>query len=116
MFSTNQNPSPLSTHAVRRLAPASIDVMQRNADRSVIAAHAATLVPTANAVLIAIQEVDTLKGRQVALLALSTEQRAQLNAFMIGWSGLLDRDLMSFDGGAYVRNPNQTFDVTQKAT
>jgi hypothetical protein len=51
-------------HDVRRLAPASIEVMQRHADRSAIAAHTATMVPVANGVLDAIKEVDTLKGKR----------------------------------------------------
>jgi hypothetical protein len=113
MFSNVTN--PLSMHDVRRLAPASLDVMQRHADKAVIAAHQATLVPVANGVLIAIQDLDRLKGRQVALLARSREQTAQLHGLMLGWSGLLERDLASFDSGAYVRDPDLTFDVVQKA-
>jgi hypothetical protein len=117
MSTQNQSPSPspLSMHDVRRLAPASLEVMQRHAGKPAIAAHAATMVPAANGVLDAIKEVDRLKGRQVALLAASTEQKALLNGLMIGWSGLLDEDVPTFDAGAYARNPNLTFDVVQKA-
>jgi hypothetical protein len=102
-------------HDVRRLAPASLEVMQRHAGTPAIAAHAATLVPAASEVLIAIQVLDMLKGRQVALLTESTEQTARLNALMIGWSGLLVSDVASFDLGAYARNANLPFDVVQKA-
>jgi hypothetical protein len=115
MYSNVNVSNPLSMHDVRRLAPAALDVMQRNADKSVIAAHAATMVPVANGVLIAIQVIDRLKGKQVALLAESTEQTAQLHGLMLGWSPLLERDLASFDIGAYVRDPNLPFDVVQKA-
>lgn len=114
-MSTQQNPNPLSMHDVRRLAPASIEVMQRHADQSAIAAHTATMVPLASAVLIAIQETDTLKGKQVALLTESTEQTALPHGLMFGWPGILARDLVSFDSGAYVRNPGLPFDVVQKA-
>ena len=107
--------NPLSMHDVRRLAPASLEVMQRHAGTPAIAAHAATLVPAASEVLIAIQDLDRLKGRQVALLTESTEQTARLNALMIGWSGLLVSDVASFDIGAYARNANLPFDVVQKA-
>jgi len=102
-------------HDVRRLAPASIEVMQRHADKSAIAAHTPTMVPLASEVLTAITESDTLKGKQVALLAESAEQTALLNGLMIGWSGILDRDLVSFDIGTYVRNSTKAFDVVQKA-
>ena len=85
----------------------------RGAGKSAIAAHTATMVPVVNGVLNAIKEVDTLKGKQVALRAVSTEQTAQLHALMLGWSGLLDCDLASFDSGAYVRDANLTFDVVQ---
>src|SRR6186997_558808 len=98
MFSNTSN--PISMHDVRRLAPVSLEVMQRHAGKSAIAAHTATMVPVVNGVLNAIKEVDTLKGKQVALRAVSTEQTAQLHALMLGWSGLLDRDLASFDSGA----------------
>jgi hypothetical protein len=108
--------NPLTMHDVRRLAPASLEVMQRHAGLPVIAAHATTLVPAASRVLTAIQDLDRLKGRQVALLTESTEQTAQLNALMISWSGLLARDVASFDIGAFVRNANLPFDVVQKAT
>ena len=107
--------SPLSMHEVRRLAPASLEVMQRHADKSAIAAHSATLVPMANGVLTAIQELDRLGGKQKALLALSDEQTAQLHGLMLEWSGILVRDLASFDSEAYARNASLTFDVLQKA-
>jgi hypothetical protein len=107
--------NPLSMHDVRRLAPASIDVMQRNADKQVIAAHAAMLVPVASGVLIALQDIDRLKGKQKALRAESHVQRAQLHGLMLGWSGPLDHDLASFEIGSYTRDPDLTFDVLQKA-
>ena len=107
--------SPLSMHEVRRLAPASLEVMQRHADKSAIAAHSATLVPMANGVLTAIQELDRLGGKQKALLAESDEQTAQLHGLMLEWSGILVRDLASFDSEAYARNASLTFDVLQKA-
>ena len=113
MFSNVSN--PLSMHDVRRLAPASLDVMQRNAGKPVIAAHAAMLVPVANGVLTALQDIDRLKGKQRALRAKSNEQRVQLHGLMLGWSGPLDHDLESFDIGAYTRDPDLTFDVLQKA-
>jgi hypothetical protein len=114
MYSNVSN--PLSMHDVRRLAPASLQVMQRHGDKPMIAAHAAKLVPVANEVLNAINDLDRLKGTQVALLAKSNEQTAQLHGLMLGWSGLLDHDHPGFELGTFVRRPNQTFDVVQKAT
>ena len=113
MFSNVSN--PLSTHDVRRLAPASLEVMQRNADKSAIAAHSATMVPVANEVLIALQVLDLLKGKHKAVLAQSDKQTAQLHGLMLRWSGLLKRDLPSFDSEAYARNSGLPFDVVQKA-
>jgi hypothetical protein len=107
--------NPLSMHDVRRLAPAALEVMRRHTGTPVIAAHSAMMVPMASRVLTALQDLDRLKGKQVALLTESTEQTAQLNALMIGWSGLLEHDRASFDIGAYARNPNLPFDVVQKA-
>jgi hypothetical protein len=113
MFTNVSN--PLSMHEVRRLAPASLEVMQRHADKSAIAAHSATLVPMASRVLTAIQDLDRLGGKQKALLAESDEQTAQLHGLMLEWSGILVRDLASFDSEAYARNASLTFDVLQKA-
>ena len=83
MFPNNSNSSPLSVHDVRRLAPASVFVTQQNGDKPSIAAHAPKVVPAANAVLVAIQELDQLKAKQVALLAASSEQVAVLNGVML---------------------------------
>ena len=88
-MSTNVNSpvkGPLSAHEVRRLAPASVYVLQQNGHKPSIAAHAPKLVPAANAVLVAIQELDQLKTQQVALLASSSEQTAVLNSVMLEWS------------------------------
>ena len=114
-MATLNDRNPLTMHDVRRLAPASLEVMQRHADKSAIAAHSATLVPMANGVLTAVQELDRLGGKQKALLAESDEQTAQLHGLMLEWSGILVRDLASFDSEAYARNASLTFDVLQKA-
>ena len=113
MFSTTTN--PLTMHEVRRLAPASIGVVQRNAGKPAIAAYIPTMVPMASDVLAAIQDLDTLKTDQVALIGRSDEQTAVLNGLLLGWSGRLVRDVEGFDIGAYTRNANLTFDVVQKA-
>ena len=107
--------NPLTMHDVGRLAPASIGVVQRNADKPAIAAYVPTMVPMANGVLAAIHELDTLKTDQVALIGSSDEQTAVLNGVLLAWSGRLVRDVEGFDIGAYTRNASLTFDVVQKA-
>jgi hypothetical protein len=117
MFSTtNTNSNPLSTRDVSRLAPASLDVMQRNAGKPELATHTRTMVPAANGVLVAIQDLGMLKGQQVKLLAASAGQTAQLHALMLRWSGPLAHDIEGFDPGAFERRADQTFDVAHKAT
>jgi hypothetical protein len=108
--------NPLSMHDVSRLAPAVVDVMQRNAGQPEFAAHATTMVPAANAVLVAIQDLALLKGEQVKLLAMSVEQTGRLHGLLLRWSGVLGHDIEGFDPGAFVRDPDQTFDVVLKAT
>src|SRR5262245_45879155 len=93
--------SPLSKHDARRLATASIDVMQRNSGRPELATHATTVVPAANGALIAIQDLEVLKGEQVKLLAESNAQSGQLYGLMQRWSGTLAHDLEGFDAGAF---------------
>jgi hypothetical protein len=118
MFSFNDNgssSSPLTKHDVRRLAPASVHVLQHHGDKPLIAAYAPTLRPLANEVLTAYQVLDMLKADQVALIAESAEQTAVLNGAMLGCSGLLVRDLAGFDPEAYARDADLTFDVVQKA-
>ncbi len=73
------------------------------------------MVPMANDVLAAIQQLDTLKTDQVALIGRSEEQTAVLNDLLLSWSGRLVRDVEGFDIGAYTRNASLTFDVVQKA-
>jgi len=118
MFPNNNNhsnSSPLSVHDVRRLAPASVFVTQQNGDKPSIAAHAPKVVPAANAVLVAIQELDQLKAKQVALLATSGEQIVVLNGVMLEWSSHLEGDLPGFEREAFTRDVNLAFDVLQKA-
>jgi hypothetical protein len=102
-------------HDVRRLAPASIGVVQRNAGKPALAAYIPTMVPMANGVLAAIQDLDMLKTDQVALIGRSDAQTAVLNDVLLVWSGRLVRDVEGFDIGAYTRNASLTFDVVQKA-
>jgi hypothetical protein len=101
-------------HDVSRLAPAALDVLERNAGKPELASHARTMVPAANAVLVAIQDLTMLKGEQVKLLALSAEQTAQLHGLMLRWFGPLAHDLEGFDSGAFVRDADQNFDVVHK--
>lgn len=111
------NISNLSMHDVRRLAPASIDVIQRHAAlKASIAAYAPTMVPLANSVLVAIHTLDTLKADQVALLALSKQQTTLLHGLMLEWSGPLSRDLEGFDHASFSRDATLTFDVGSKAS
>jgi len=110
----NLNTSPLSMHDVSRLAPAALDVTQRNAGKPEFATHAKTMVPAANGVLVAIEDLEMLKGEQVKLLAVSVEQTAQLHGLMLYWSGPLAHDLEGFDPGAFGRDADQSFDVVQK--
>jgi len=114
MFS-NANTNPLSMRDVSRLAPAALDVAQRNAGKPEFATHVKAMVPAAKSVLVAIQDLDMLKSQQVKWLAASAEQRAQLHALMLRWSGSLAHDLEDFDSGAFVRDADLTFDVVQKA-
>jgi hypothetical protein len=102
-------------HDVRRLAPASVFVVQRHAGKASIAAYAPRMVPLANEVLVAIQDLDMLKADQVKLIAASDAQNAELNGKMLGWSGHLVHDLEGFEIGAYTRDVNLSFDVVQKA-
>ena len=95
--------------------PASIAVTQRHAGKPTIAAHATKLVPVANGVLTAIQDLDQLKIDQVRLIAKSHEQSAALNDALLVWSAPLARDIEGFDPGAFTRDANLTFDVLQKA-
>jgi hypothetical protein len=111
----NVNNSPLSVHDVRRLAPASVYVLQHNGDKPSIAAHAPKVVPAADAVLVAIQELDQLKTQQVALLAASTEQTAVLNGVMLEWSSHLEGDIPGFEREAFTRNVSMPFNVVQTA-
>ena len=114
MFSTTTNTNPLSMHDVSRLAPAALDVMERNAGKPEFDSHARTMVPAANGVLVAIQDLEMLKSEQVKLLAVSVEQTAQLHGLLLYWSGPLAHDLEGFDLGAFVRDADQNFDVMQK--
>jgi hypothetical protein len=107
--------SPLSTHDVNRLAPASIDVSQRHADNPAIASHAPKIVPAANEVLSALVDLEELKIDQVKLVARSSAQTAVLNGVMLEWSGVLARDIEGFDIGAFARDASLTFDVLRKA-
>jgi hypothetical protein len=113
--SPNINNSPLSVHDVRRLAPASVFVTQHNGDKPSIAAHGPKVVPAANAVLVAIQELDQLRAKQVALLAASSEQTAVLHGVMLEWSSHLEGDLPGFEREAFTRDANLAFDVVQTA-
>jgi hypothetical protein len=101
-------------HDVSRLAPAALDVTQRNAGKPEFASHARTMVPAADGVLVAIQDLQMLKSEQVKLLAVSAEQTAQLHDLMLHWSGPLAHDLEGFDSGALERDADQNFDVVQK--
>ena len=107
--------SPLSTHDVRRLARASVGVSERNAGNAAIASHAPKIVPAANGVLVALRDLDELKGNQVKLVAASNEQIAVVNGVMLDWSGPLARDLEGFDIGTYTRDAKRAFDVLEKA-
>jgi hypothetical protein len=107
--------SPLTVHEVRRLGPASVNVIQRNAGKPAIAAYAPRLVPVVDEVLTAIRSLTKLKADQVALMAKSDEQTAVLNGAMLGWSAHLVRDIEGFDLGAFTRDASLTFDVVHKA-
>jgi hypothetical protein len=111
----NNVTSPLSTHDVNRLAPASIDVSERHAGNPAIASHAPKIVPAANEVLDALVDLEELKIDQVKLVAASSEQTAVLNGVMLKWSGALARDIEGFDIGAFARDASLTFDVLRKA-
>jgi hypothetical protein len=100
---------------VSRLAPACLDVMQRNAGKPELATHARTMVPAANGVLAAIQDLDMLENQQAKLLRASKKQTAQLHGLLLGWSGPLAHDLEGFDSGDFVRDADLTFDVVSKA-
>ena len=111
------NISNFSMHDVRRLAPASIHVIQRHAAlKASIAAYAPTMVPLANDVLVAIRTLDILKADQVALMAASKRETTALHGVMLEWSGPLSRDLEGFDLASFSRNASLTFDVAQKAS
>jgi len=114
MFSTTTKTNPLSMHDVSRLAPASLNVLERNAGRPEFATHGRTMVPVANGVLIAIQDLEMLKNQQVKLLAASAEQTAQLHGLMLRWFGPLAHDIEGFDPAAFAHDADRNFDVTHK--
>ena len=107
--------SPLSTHDVNRLAPASIDVSQRHAGNPAIASHAPKIVPAAHEVLSALIDLKELKIDQVKLVAASRVQTAVCNGVMLKWSGALARDIEGFDIGDFARDASLTFDVLRMA-
>jgi hypothetical protein len=107
--------TPLSMHDVRRLAPASIAVTERHAGKPAVASHASKIVPAANGVLTALQELEQLKIDQVKLVGASKQQIAALNGVMLDWSGPLERDIEGFDSGVFTRDVKLLFDVLQKA-
>jgi hypothetical protein len=102
-------------HDVSRLAPAALDVLERNAGKPGFASHGRTMVPAANGVLVAIQDLELLKNQQVKLLAGSAEQTAQLHDLMLRWFGPLAHDIEGFDTGALAHDADLHFDVMQKA-
>jgi hypothetical protein len=111
------NISNFSMHDVRRLAPASIFVIQQHAAvKASIAAYAPTMVPLANEVLVAIRTLDMLKADQVALMAASKRETNELHGVMLEWSGHLGRDLEGFDLASFSRDATLTFDVGAKAS